>query len=65
MQDSILSKISYLKFTKAENTIIEYLLSISEYDIALITIKNLNQATTTGRSTLDRLTLKLGFKGFK
>ena len=65
IEKSILSKISYLKFTKAENAIIEHLLSISEYEIALITIRNLNQETSTGRSTLDRLTSKLGFKGFK
>ena len=49
---SILSKISHIKFTKAENAIIEYLLSVSEYDIALITIKSLNQITSTGRSTI-------------
>ena len=62
---SILSKISHIKFTKAENAIIEYLLSVSEYDIALITIKSLNHVTSTGRSTIDRLSSKLGFKGFK
>ena len=62
---SILSKISHIKFTKAENAIIEYFLSVSEYDIALITIKSLNQITSTGRSTIDRLSSKLGFKGFK
>lgn len=62
---SLLSRVSSMPFSAAEKRIVEFLLSIAEYDIAGLTSSELAERTNTSRSTIDRLSKRLGFAGIK
>ncbi|MDQ0474616.1 MurR/RpiR family transcriptional regulator [Labrys wisconsinensis] len=63
--DSLLSRVSRMPFSKAERRVVEFLLSIAEYDVASLTSAELAARTRTSRSTIDRLSKRLGFAGIK
>lgn len=63
--ESLLTRVSQMQFSRAERRIVEYLLSISEYEIVGATSIDLARRTRTSRSTIDRLSRRLGYSGIK
>jgi DNA-binding MurR/RpiR family transcriptional regulator len=63
--ESLLARVSQTQFSPAERRIVEYLLSISEYEIAGLTSIDLAHRTQTSRSTIDRLSRRLGYSGVR
>lgn len=63
--DDLMERIATLDLSAAERKLVEYLLSIPEYEFATATSAQIAERTMTSRSTLDRLSRKLGVAGHK
>lgn len=63
--DTLLHRVSRMKFSAAEKRVIELLLSIAEYDVAGLPSSAIAEKTGTSRSTVDRLCKRLGYSGLK
>lgn len=61
----LLARMSHMPFSPAERRVIGYLLSVAGYDIAALTSATLARKTESSRSTIDRLSKRLGFGGLK
>lgn len=61
----LLARLSRMAFSAAERRIVEYLLSVAEYDLAGLTASALAERTGSSRSTIDRLAKRFGFSGLK
>jgi DNA-binding MurR/RpiR family transcriptional regulator len=59
------ARIARLRLSAAEKRLVEHLLGISEYELAIMTSADLCGRTSTSRSTIDRLTRRLGYAGLK
>lgn len=62
---SLVRQLSTLTFNTAEQRLVDYLLSVEEYQLAAATAAELAARTGTSRSTVDRLARRLGFTGLK
>lgn len=58
-------RIAAIRLSAAEKRLAEHLLGISEYELAIMTSADLCGRTSTSRSTIDRLTRRLGYAGLK
>jgi len=63
--DSLLARVSRMSFSPAERRIIEYLLSIAEFEVASLTSTELAERTGTSRSSIDRLAKRLDYSGLR
>lgn len=63
--DLLVSRVSRMSFSTAEKRVVDFLLSITEYEIAGLRATELAERTRTSRSTIDRLSKRLGFTGIK
>jgi DNA-binding MurR/RpiR family transcriptional regulator len=62
---SFIARAAAMELHAAERRLVEYLLSIPEYELATATSAQLAERAQTSRSTLDRLARKFGFAGHK
>ncbi len=62
---SLLGRISRMTFSSAERRVVEWLLSVAEYDVAGLSSERIAEQTRTSRSTVDRLCKRLGYSGLK
>ena len=60
----LLGRMASLDTTRSEGRVVEYLLSLPENERAVVTTSEVCARTSTSRSTLDRLSRRLGFRGF-
>lgn len=63
--DLLVSRVSRMTFSRAEKRVVDFLLSIAEYEIAGLRANDLAERSGTSRSTIDRLSKRLGFTGIK
>jgi DNA-binding MurR/RpiR family transcriptional regulator len=63
--DLLVSRVSRMSFSRAEKRVVDFLLSIAEYEIAGLKAHELAARSGTSRSTIDRLSKRLGFTGIK
>jgi len=63
--DSLLARVSRMTFSPAERRIVEYLLSVAEFEIAGLTSAELAERTGTSRSSIDRLAKRLDYSGLR
>lgn len=61
----MVSLLSSAEVSPAEKRVIEYCLSVPEHELALMTSLELGKMARTSRSTVERVTRRLGFKGAK
>lgn len=61
----LVGRLATLPFNPAEQRLVDYLLSVAEYELAGVTSAELARRTATSRSTVDRLARRLGFPGLK
>ena len=62
---SLLHRVSRMQFSAAEKRVVEWLLSVAEYDVAGLSSSQIADRTQTSRSTVDRLCKRLGYSGLK
>lgn len=62
---SLLHRVSRMEFSAAEKRVVEWLLSVAEYDVAGLSSGQIAVETETSRSTVDRLCKRLGYGGLK
>jgi DNA-binding MurR/RpiR family transcriptional regulator len=60
----LLARLAQLDATKSERRVVEYLLSISDAERAIVTTAEVCRQTGASRSTTDRLARRLGYRGF-
>jgi DNA-binding MurR/RpiR family transcriptional regulator len=65
LQQSLLHRISRMRFSAAEKRVVELLLSIAEYDVAGLSSAEIVSRSDTSRSTVDRLCKRLGYSGLQ
>lgn len=63
--NSLLARVSRMTFSPAERRIVEYLLSIAEFEIAGLTSAELAERTGTSRSSIERLAKRLDYSGLR
>lgn len=62
---SFAARLEGLALSAAERRLADYLQSVGEYDLAVMTSSDLCGRTATSRSTIDRLSRRLGYPGLK
>lgn len=62
---SFTERLEGLALSAAERRLADYLRSVGEYDLAVMTSSDLCGRTATSRSTIDRLSRRLGYPGLK
>lgn len=62
---SLLHRVSRMTFSAAEKRVVEWLLSVAEYEVAGLASAEIAARTSTSRSTVDRLCKRLGYSGMR
>lgn len=62
---SFAARLEGLALSAAERRLADYLQSVGEYELAVMTSSDLCGRTATSRSTIDRLSRRLGYPGLK